>query len=229
MNHILRSRRAKTARQPLAIALAMAMIVALLGLVSSPASAVATGTITGRLTAPGGGALAGVQIDAHDAPSPQPSSGSAITDSNGNFTIGALPAGTYALHVHDDYSAHQWAGDAKTFESARKFTVVDGQTLTVAIKNWKLGSLVTMDVKPGVKSATLTITLAQSGIVNPTGKVKLSYKKGKSNKIKSVTTVDGAATVVLTNLKSGKHKFSAQFVGAKYFHSSKASTTVTIN
>ncbi len=229
MSHFFTSRQSRTARKSFAIAIGLAMIIALLGFTSSSASAVGTATITGTLTAPGGGAIAGVQIDAYDAPSPQPSSGTAITDANGNFTISALPAGTYALHVHDDYSAHQWAGDATTFDSARKFTVVDGQTLVVAIEGWKLGSLVTLAVSPSVKSATLTITLAQSGIVNPSGKVKLSYKKGKSNKIKSVTVVNGVATVVLTNLKSGKHKFSAKFVGAKYFRSSSASTTVTIN
>lgn len=229
MNHTFASRRVNGTRNSLAIVAAMTMIFALFGFVSTPASAVGTATITGQLTAPGGTPIAGVQIDAYDAPSPQLSSGTSITDANGNFSIGSLPAGTYALHVHDDFSAHQWAGGETTFESAEKFTVVDGQTLVVAIEGWKLGSQVTLNVTPGVNSATLTITLAESGIVNPTGKVKLSYKKGKSNKIKSVTVTNGSATVNLTNLKSGKQKFSADFVGAKYFRSSRASTTVTIN
>jgi len=205
------------------------MVVALLGFVSSPASAVGTGTITGKLTAPGGGGLAGVQIDAQSAPPPQSSSGSAVTDANGNFTISALPAGSYALHVHDDYSDHQWASGAKTFESAKKLTVNADATRTVAIKNWKLGTQTTVAVRPGIKSAELTITLGKSGTVNPTGKVKLFYRTGKSHKTKSVTVTNGVANVALTKLRSGEQKFSVKFVGTRLFRSSSASTTVTIN
>jgi hypothetical protein len=87
------------------------------------------GTISGRVTAPGGAGIAGVDLWAHSV-----ETGDVVfatTDSSGNYTMD-VPAGSYKIHFSppsDSGWAWEYYDDAQNFPAATAVPVAEGATV----------------------------------------------------------------------------------------------------
>ena len=85
--------------------------------------------------------------------------------------------------------------------------------VTVAKASSTTGAVLAKKTVPAGKAAKLVVTVKASGVVGPTGKIKI---RDGATVIKTVTltaAMKGKITVKLTKLKPGKHKLTAQYLG----------------
>ena len=85
--------------------------------------------------------------------------------------------------------------------------------VTVAKASSTTGAVLAKKTVPAGKAAKLVVTVKASGVVGPTGKIKI---RDGATVIKTVTltaAMKGKITVKLTKLKRGKHKLTAQYLG----------------
>ncbi|MEM7586995.1 MAG: carboxypeptidase-like regulatory domain-containing protein, partial [Acidobacteriota bacterium] len=85
------------------------------------------GSISGRVTGPGGEPLFNVRVTAGSQDEQDPAFGFAATDSDGRYRIRSLPTGSYLLHFSapDGFRVPEWYDDAKSRDQATPVMVVD--------------------------------------------------------------------------------------------------------
>lgn len=115
--------RRNRAPAPRAIALPVVALLLLAGWVATPAAR-AEGWLSGVVTYPDGSPAAGIKVETFPAPTPFPQ---AITNSQGQWTYGPLPAGTYQLL----FLVADSTGGGST-EAHQSVTVAEGQNLSIS-------------------------------------------------------------------------------------------------
>ncbi|BCW49595.1 hypothetical protein StoSoilB13_19370 [Arthrobacter sp. StoSoilB13] len=173
-------------------------------------------TISGKITAPAGVALNSTYVDLYKADDADSNFSSAWVDSDGNYKIIGLTAGTYKLNFtgYNNGALEQWHSNATSFDSATAITLTTGQDLT--------GINATL-----IKGATIS-----GKITVPTG-VTLGYNtyayaysaSFSSSPVKSVSvSSDGTYKIIGLPAGSYKLKFSGYNTGAlDQWHSNAAS------
>jgi hypothetical protein len=140
------------------------------------------------------------------------SSSTALVRSTGRFSVGGLPAGQYKLSVADP--AKVWAGqwyDNTTKASAHIFDLADGQTASGLVVKLKSRSTLVAKATPGVGSVKFAVSVTRKASGSrPSGTVTVSGG-GAS---KTITLVDGQASVKLSGIPAGKQNFTVTYSGA---------------
>jgi len=156
------------------------------------------GTVTVKVATTNGAPLTGaVTLTGAGAPITQQVSGTTAV-----FTLPAtLAPKTYGLTA-------TYAGDAN----------VSGSTATTSLSIGKAGVAgvaYKLNAKPTSKKAgKATVTVgAKSGLAQPTGKVRLTLKKGKTVKVVSGTLSGGKKTLKLPKLPKGTWKLTVSYAG----------------
>jgi Big-like domain-containing protein len=132
--------------------------------------------------------------------------------STGRFSVGGLPAGQYKLSVADPTKI--WAGqwyDNTTKSAAHVFDLADGQAAGGLVVKLKSRSTLVAKATPGVASVKFAVSVTRKASGSrPSGTVTVSGG-GAS---KTVTLVDGEASVKLSGLPEGKQTFTIAYSGA---------------
>ncbi len=162
------------------VILAVVLLIMASGVHISAARA-AEGSLSGMVTYPDGSAAAGVKVETFPAHSPFPQ---AITDPQGKWTYGPLPAGTYQVL----FLVADSTGGGST-EAHQSVTVAEGQNLSIST---------VLSGPPGSGVGTLTGTMTAATGLPPGGGTTIAFtSSGGWTAPPGVVNADGSFTAIL--------------------------------
>ncbi|WP_224165156.1 carboxypeptidase regulatory-like domain-containing protein [Arthrobacter sp. StoSoilA2] len=176
-------------------------------------------TISGKITAPAGVALNSTYVDLYRADDADSTVVSAWVDSDGNYKIIGLTAGTYKLDFtgYNHGALDQWHSGATTFDTATPITLTTGQDLTgvnaTLVKGATISGKITAPVGVTLGYNTYVYAYSASYSSSPVGSVSVSS--------------DGSYKIIGLTAGSYKLKFSGYNTGALDQWHSKAATFET--
>ena len=161
-------------------AILVVAVLLLAGWGATPAAR-ADGSLTGSVAYPGGSPAAGVKVETFPAPTPFPQ---AITDPQGKWKYGPLPAGTYQIL----FLVVNSTGGGST-EAHQSVTVAEGQNLDL---------LTVLSGPPGPGVGTLKGTATAATGLPPGGGTTITFtSSGGWTALPDVVNADGSLTAIL--------------------------------